>query len=400
MHHVDESTASSPALLITLVAADELEHAPRNQIPGPPPSAMAPPKTSNALSELNIDVIIAVMGATGSGKSTFINLVSGSELGVGTGLRSCTSDVEATAPFDFQGRRVVLFDTPGFDDTSKSDTDILTLVATFLATTYEHGAKLAGVIYMHRINDVRMGGIAVRSFGMFRELCGDKSLKNVAIVTNFWSEVKPDTGNAREAELRSDFFKSALAKQAKLLRHDGTLAGASNIVAAIMGNDPMALRIQEEMVIEKKDILQTAAGTVLNHELEKQARKHEEELKKIKMDMEAAAKARDEETQEELEEAEQKLKAMMERVQADSLKLAADHHEDKARMEQRMMDMLNMANESQTQMKQLQEQLLAFNQKAEGEREEMEEMKKLVADWKRKNEEQRNRSIFNGCIIA
>ncbi|KZP07740.1 hypothetical protein FIBSPDRAFT_679870, partial [Athelia psychrophila] len=203
-----------------------------------------------------------VMGATGSGKSTFVNLLSGSTLHVGKGLRSCTSDVEATAPFDFQGRRLVMFDTPGFDDTTKSDTDILKLVATYLATTYEHGAKLAGVIYMHRINDIRMGGIAVRNFGMFRKLCGDKSLKNVAIVTNFWSEVDPAVGDAREAELRGDdtFFKPVLEKQAKLLRHDGTLAAAHAVIAQIVDNQPMALLIQEELVDEHKSISDTAAG--------------------------------------------------------------------------------------------------------------------------------------------
>ncbi|KZP08041.1 hypothetical protein FIBSPDRAFT_715614, partial [Athelia psychrophila] len=227
-----------------------------------------------------------VMGATGTGKSTFINLISGSELHVGTDLNSCTSYVEATAPFTFQDRRVVLLDTPGFDDTTKSDTDILKLVAEYLADTYQKGVILSGVIYMHRISDVRMGGIAMRNFGMFRKLCGDKSLKNVAIVTTFWSEVDPAVGDAHETELRNDdmFFKPALNKQAKLLRHDGTLDGARKIVVELMNNRPMALRIQEEMVDEKKSLVDTAAGTELNRELE-QARKHAMELKELRDEM-------------------------------------------------------------------------------------------------------------------
>ncbi|KZP07743.1 hypothetical protein FIBSPDRAFT_1052802 [Athelia psychrophila] len=350
----------------------------------------------NALSTLKIDVIIAVMGATGSGKTTLVNLISGSKLQVGRGLRSCTSNVEATAPFDFQGRRVVLFDTPGFDGTTKSDTDILKLVAAFLATTYEHGATLSGVIYMHRINDVRMGGIAVRNFGMFRKLCGDDSLKNVAIVTNFWSEVDPAVGDAREAELRSDdmFFKPVFTKHAKLLRHDGTLAGARKIVAVIVDNNPMALRIQEELVDEHKGILETAAGSKLNREVEEQGRKRAEELKQIQEDMEVAAKERDEETRQELEAAEKALKAEMERVHADSLKLAVEYSEDKARMEQHIMDMLDVAKASQTQMEQLPEQFQAHEQMADAERE---QMQKQVADLKRGNGEGGNKGP---CIIA
>ena len=101
----------------------------------------------------NPDCCRRVMGATGSGKTQvsgihlipmdrdspgylqFINLASGSNLPVGMGLRSCTADVQLADEFTLEGRTVTLIDTPGFDDTSKSDTDILKLIAAFLATT-------------------------------------------------------------------------------------------------------------------------------------------------------------------------------------------------------------------------------------------------------------------------
>ena len=35
-------------------------------------------------------------------------------------------------PFNFDGRRVVLIDTPGFDDTTQSDTDVLRTITAFL----------------------------------------------------------------------------------------------------------------------------------------------------------------------------------------------------------------------------------------------------------------------------
>ncbi|KAF9267000.1 hypothetical protein L218DRAFT_941614 [Marasmius fiardii PR-910] len=91
--------------------------------------------------------VIAVMGATGSGKTTFINAASGGTLRIGKGLRSCTSAVQLSPLFPLDGRQVILIDTPGFDDTNKSDYDILKMIAAFLASTYEHGQKLAGVIY-------------------------------------------------------------------------------------------------------------------------------------------------------------------------------------------------------------------------------------------------------------
>ena len=93
------------------------------------------------------------MGATGSGKSSvsrlrpvimtrnpptcpqFINLASGSSLQVGNDLESCTDEIRLADEFTLDGGAVILVDTPGFDDTSKSDVNILKMIAAFLTTT-------------------------------------------------------------------------------------------------------------------------------------------------------------------------------------------------------------------------------------------------------------------------
>jgi predicted GTPase len=61
-----------------------------------------------------------------------VNQVSGSYLKVGDNLESCTSDIQVSEEFMLDGRRVMLIDTPGFDDTNKSDTDVLKSIAAFL----------------------------------------------------------------------------------------------------------------------------------------------------------------------------------------------------------------------------------------------------------------------------
>ena len=62
-------------------------------------------------------------------------MVSGSDLRIGKSMESCTSDVEVAKEFSLDGRQVVLIDTPGFDDTNKSDTEVLRLIAAFLEKT-------------------------------------------------------------------------------------------------------------------------------------------------------------------------------------------------------------------------------------------------------------------------
>ncbi|KAI6110378.1 P-loop containing nucleoside triphosphate hydrolase protein [Pisolithus croceorrhizus] len=277
----------------------------------------------------------SVMGATGSGKSTFINCASGSELPVGKGLESCTVDVRTSKPFRMNGRIVTLIDTPGFDDTTRSDTDILSSIAAYLSNTYEHGAKLAGVIYMHRISDFRMGGTSKRNFRIFRELCGDNTLKNVIIVTNMWGNVDPKIGEAREKELITNdkFFKPVLEKGARLMRHHGTQASAHTILRYLVNSQVATLAIQHELVNEHKDLAHTAAGAELARALKEQEVRHDEELKKLRVEMEAAMRAKDEETRQELQEEVEKKRAELERIKNDAERMVETFNAEKARLE-------------------------------------------------------------------
>ena len=51
------------------------------------------------------------------------------------GSESRTVEVKLADEFTLDGKAVTLIDIPGFDDTSKSDTEVLETVAAFLATT-------------------------------------------------------------------------------------------------------------------------------------------------------------------------------------------------------------------------------------------------------------------------
>ncbi|CAA7260918.1 unnamed protein product [Cyclocybe aegerita] len=345
--------------------------------------------TANAQSliEDDSDVAIAVMGATGSGKTTFINLASGSNLRIGRGLISCTNVVQVAEAFELGGRTVTLIDTPGFDDTTKSDADILRMIGLFLATTYQQGKKLAGVIYIHRISDFRMGGISTRNFKMFRELCGESTLKNVVILTNMWGEVSREVGEAREEELATQdmFFKPVLQKGAQLLRHGNTRESAHLVLRHIIENRPLSLQIQRELVDQKKDISQTAAGAELNKELMLQIQKHQKEMKQLQKDMEEAIRTKDEETKRELEIETKKLQAEMSRVQADAQNLVSEYSKEKAKMEERMnqfveqsrIDAENAAREHEQQLAAVRTQLEQSSSASAAERAKLES--KLVA---------------------
>jgi len=134
---------------------------------------------------------------------------------------------------------------------------------------FSAGALLHGFIYLHRITDVRVGGVAVRTLSVFRKLCGSDSLKNVMIVTNRWSKgVDMEEQNQnRERQLRNDvrFFKLFLDDHAAMVRHDNTVQSAREIIRQIVTkNHPLPLDIQTETVEEGKTLISTSAGITLH----------------------------------------------------------------------------------------------------------------------------------------
>lgn len=88
-----------------------------------------------------------------------------------------------------------------------------------------------------------MTGVSKRNFGMFRSLCGEKTLRNVVIVTNMWGQVSPEVGEAREHELATDevLFKPVLNKGATMMRHGGTAESAHAILERFVHMQPEAL---------------------------------------------------------------------------------------------------------------------------------------------------------------
>ena len=166
---------------------------------------------------------------------------------------------------------------------------------------YEQGESLAGIIYIHRISDVRFTGAAVKNFKTLLAICGHEALCNVVIMTNMWGKVTQEVGTAREQELASDFFKPALDNGAFFVRHEDTTESAHNVIRAIMGKERVTLRIQKEIVDQGKQIYETAAGRGLRRELDKQVEKHLKQLKELQ-EMLEQTEADDRETQQELEQ--------------------------------------------------------------------------------------------------
>ena len=206
---------------------------------------------------------------------------------------------------------------------------------------YEMGEKLAGVLYFHRISDVKVSGTPRRNFKMFQELCGENALKNVVVVTNMWGGVDPEIGAEREVELMTKgiFFKSILDRGGQMARHDNTASSAQDILRRILRNHPVPLRIQEELVDERKGINDTGAGKELDRELNDEIRKQKEEMRELEEKMKRAKEAKDEEMRRALEAEAEKRRQETERLENDISRMASDFQSQKERVQARLVEL-------------------------------------------------------------
>ncbi|KIP04286.1 hypothetical protein PHLGIDRAFT_129624 [Phlebiopsis gigantea 11061_1 CR5-6] len=213
------------------------------------------------------EVFVAVFGRTGSGKSSFISRAIGADAGGNDSLPS-PPHITRCNPVSLFGKRVVLLETPGFDDVNMSDMDVLKQIALYLSITYEKGYRLHGLVYMHPITDVRAGASTRQHLAMFQQLCGANAMQNVVFATSMWNQLQLSDiakGISREEELKCSpsLLRPMLDQGAHLRRYHNTGSSAKEILTLLAHKPATTLRIQEELIIDHTDILDTLAAKCL-----------------------------------------------------------------------------------------------------------------------------------------
>ncbi|KAG6820496.1 hypothetical protein H0H93_016303 [Arthromyces matolae] len=229
------------------------------------------------------DLVIPIMGPTGAGKSTFINTLLGASYArVGHDLQSETQYIHHYA-LPYPGRRIYIVDTPGFDDTSTGDREILRRIAVWMAKSYRTEMKVGGIIYLQEITQTRVTGTTRKNMDMFEKLCGPNAASSITLATTKWTEVKESVGRQREAQLRDEHWKDMLRDGSKIRRFEGSRDSAQKIVNEILARKALdATQIQGELVDVDKLLAETDAGRTLRYtlkELLEQQKKMAERLR-------------------------------------------------------------------------------------------------------------------------
>lgn len=160
-----------------------------------------------------------------------------------------------------------------------TDADVLRHLADWLSITYSHGIRLHGILYLHRITDVRMQGSAKKNLVMFNKLCGEHALRKVVLVTTMWENLKTqDEGENREDQLRNtdEYWGWMSTRGSKIERHTNDAQSARKLVEVFVPSDArrapeeVALAIQEEIADQNMSLEDTKAGEIVRDNIEKE----------------------------------------------------------------------------------------------------------------------------------
>ena len=236
------------------------------------------------------------MGLTGSGKSTFVSMATNTppppEIAQ---LESCTLGV-TVASFNHKcGKTIHFIDTPGFNDTHRTDGDILHELAYWLLKCYTHNIRLSGVVYLHSITDNRIQGSSLRALNIFKGLVGEENYHGVVLATTMWDKLDDNDydgarGRQRELVTQSNFWGDMKQGRSQVKALTAGRTSVEEIVNHIaVENKRLTLRIQRQMSEpENCHIHETDAGKVLYKKLYEEKSNMEQKLDDLRKQLGAA----------------------------------------------------------------------------------------------------------------
>lgn len=206
-------------------------------------------------------------------------------------------------------KTVWLVDTPGFDDSFRSDVEVLQEIAAFFTQLYDHQIRFSGVLYLHRITDPRMSGTAIKNLELFKLLCGVRAFPIIRLLTMRWNCLSDPSEYAeaaeREKELANNprFFQPLLEKGSRLMRHESSdQHSGKTVIESLLGIErKIDLSIQVEMVTQQKSLNETTAGKFLVQDRRLQKQKYDIELQELEQSIAEALRDKDREALAEME---------------------------------------------------------------------------------------------------
>ncbi|KAK0711868.1 hypothetical protein B0H67DRAFT_586468 [Lasiosphaeris hirsuta] len=219
---------------------------------------------ANSKPEQDSRIMIAMVGVTGAGKTTFASLASGTR-------------EPMAIEFMLDSRQIVLIDTPGFDDDMRSDLVILEDIAKWMAKKgYLKNHLLDGLIFLHPVMLNRVGGSERNRTRLLQAILGKDAYSRVIIATTFWGSIKSEEEINRWLDGRKSVggvWHEMIQHGAKVMKHSNDAMSAHNIIGEIIKitdeNGKLEPLLRKELKNHKGRVIKTSAGKELERQVMK-----------------------------------------------------------------------------------------------------------------------------------
>jgi hypothetical protein len=148
--------------------------------------------------------------------------------------------------------------------------------------------KLSGLLYFHRISDIRKAGMPgpLKNKGVFEKLWGKNALQKVILTTTMWDEVDQETGETREEDLRSTYWKLMLLGGSTTNRFRQTRKSAFTVIDPLIdaANICFSVILQQELEDMRRKLSSSsrADGEELLLKMERYLKQRENLLRRIR----------------------------------------------------------------------------------------------------------------------
>jgi len=178
--------------------------------------------------------------------------------------------------FELDARRVVLIDTPGFDDDARSDLEILEDIGKWLVKEgFAKNHQLDGLILLHPITHNRVGGMERKRTRLLEKILGEDAYKRIVIATTMWDDLISEDamiGRVKGRMGEGGVWNDMCRQGATVMKHFNNKESAYEIIRHIISISDRSGKVkpllQLEMLNNNGRVFDTSAGKELKAQIE------------------------------------------------------------------------------------------------------------------------------------
>ncbi|KAI6148941.1 hypothetical protein EDD17DRAFT_1644555 [Pisolithus thermaeus] len=183
---------------------------------------------------------------------------------------------------------------------------------------------------------------------------------------------------------RNGELKPPLERGIRMFSYDGTRASALDIICHLLDDNTTSV---QRGIVDEHEFADNATGEGLASALRKQSQSHDEKLQILRADMEAAMKAKDEETRQQMQEELERRREELARIKQDVERMTKKFVSEKTQLESRIAEMeatnrqyVDRLQDMQNQVSQALLQVMASQTETARRKEEEERQARLLAE--------------------